>query len=173
VANSEPLEPVWDRTWTQLPSAVPSAADGNAAPGQRPTPAAQPVASTLRAAAGTDLPAGFGRFEVRRYLGEGAFGRVYEAYDPSLRRPVALKVAKPEQMGSPDRVDLTAELRDARAVTHSQALADFETYNLVCLGRDADAAAVAAAIPDTRASGYWRILAALGRPDGRTDGHRA
>jgi serine/threonine protein kinase len=35
-----------------------------------------------------------GRFEVRRLVGEGAFGRVYEAYDPSLKRVVALKVAK-------------------------------------------------------------------------------
>jgi serine/threonine protein kinase len=35
-----------------------------------------------------------GRFEMRRKLGEGAFGKVYEAYDPQLNRAVAIKVAK-------------------------------------------------------------------------------
>jgi hypothetical protein len=50
------------------------------------------------------LPDGpIGRFEVRRFLGEGSFGRVYEAYDPTLKRVVALKVAKAEQMSSPRR----------------------------------------------------------------------
>src|SRR5204862_327074 len=35
-----------------------------------------------------------GRFEIRRLLGEGAFGAVYEAHDPQLDRAVALKIAK-------------------------------------------------------------------------------
>ena len=33
-----------------------------------------------------------GRFEIRRQLGEGGFGKVYEAYDPQLARTVAIKV---------------------------------------------------------------------------------
>ena len=50
-------------------------------------------------------PGRIGRFEVRRFLGEGAFGRVYEAYDPqSEARACALKVAKPERLTSPDSV---------------------------------------------------------------------
>lgn len=32
------------------------------------------------------------RFEIRRVLGKGAFGTVYEAFDPSANRTVALKV---------------------------------------------------------------------------------
>src|SRR5262249_23259729 len=32
-----------------------------------------------------------GRFEIRRVLGEGGFGIVYEAYDPQLDRAIALK----------------------------------------------------------------------------------
>jgi serine/threonine protein kinase len=57
-----------------------------------------------------------GRFEVRRFLGEGAFGRVYEGFDPVLQRVVALKVAKPEQLHTPRRVERF--LREARAAAH-------------------------------------------------------
>src|SRR5262249_62320391 len=52
----------------------------------------------------TALPPRIGRFEVIRYLGEGTFGRVYEAHDPVLKRTVALKVAKPEQLTGEGRV---------------------------------------------------------------------
>ncbi|HJT79064.1 MAG TPA: serine/threonine-protein kinase, partial [Gemmataceae bacterium] len=53
---------------------------------------------------------------MRRFLGEGAFGRVYEAYDPQLDRAVALKVAKPEQLGSAQRVQRF--LREAKAAAN-------------------------------------------------------
>src|SRR5947209_3919783 len=33
-----------------------------------------------------------GRYELRDVLGQGGFGTVYRAWDPSLRRPVALKL---------------------------------------------------------------------------------
>src|SRR4051794_33425612 len=43
---------------------------------------------------GLPLPGRIGRFAIRRMLGEGGFGIVYEAYDPQLDRAIALKVAK-------------------------------------------------------------------------------
>lgn len=54
-----------------------------------------------------------GRFEIRTALGEGAFGRVYRAHDPQLDREIALKVAKPEQMNTPQRIERF--LREAKA----------------------------------------------------------
>ncbi len=38
----------------------------------------------------------FGRYEVEHEIGEGAMGRVYKAFDPLVRRVVAIKTVKPE-----------------------------------------------------------------------------
>ncbi|WP_020468821.1 serine/threonine-protein kinase [Zavarzinella formosa] len=46
-----------------------------------------------------------GRFELRQKLGEGAFGEVYQAYDPQLDREVALKLAKPGAISTPQRLE--------------------------------------------------------------------
>ena len=43
-----------------------------------------------------NIPARIGRYEVRSLLDEGAFGRVYLAFDPELSRLVAIKVPKQE-----------------------------------------------------------------------------
>jgi hypothetical protein len=53
-----------------------------------------------------------GRFELREPLGEGGYGRVYRAFDPQLEREVALKVLKPNRLGTKS---LERFLREARA----------------------------------------------------------
>jgi formylglycine-generating enzyme required for sulfatase activity len=69
--------------------------------------------------AGWGLPARFGRFEVRRWVGEGTFAEVYLGYDPRLDREVALKVAKPGTLGTPRRVErFRREARSAAGLSH-------------------------------------------------------
>jgi serine/threonine protein kinase len=68
-------------------------------------------------------PTQIGRFQIRRELGRGAFGVVFLAHDPQLRRDVALKVPRPEAL-------LTHELR-ARFRLEAQAAAGLNHPNLV------------------------------------------
>jgi hypothetical protein len=44
-------------------------------------------------------PQRIGRYEVRGVLGEGGMGRVYDAWDPQLRRRVVIKSVRPEVAG--------------------------------------------------------------------------
>lgn len=60
-----------------------------------------------------NLPSRIGRFEVRGLVGQGAFGKVYRAHDPQLRREVAVKVAQPGTLS--DLRQLMRFLREARA----------------------------------------------------------
>ena len=48
------------------------------------------------------LPERIGRFTIRRRLGTGAFGEVYQAHDPVLDREVALKVPRATALATPE-----------------------------------------------------------------------
>jgi WD40 repeat protein len=93
---------------------APAGAEGPAAPGPEP-------------GLGVLGPLGqIGRFELRAALGQGAFGKVYRAYDPVLDRPVALKIPKfpPDQPGQLER--FLGEAKAAARLRHPNLVAVFE-----------------------------------------------
>ena len=53
-----------------------------------------------------------GRFRITGLLGQGGFGRVFEAHDDDLDRQVAIKVPNPEHVSRPE--DVEVYLREAR-----------------------------------------------------------
>jgi tRNA A-37 threonylcarbamoyl transferase component Bud32 len=57
-----------------------------------------------------------GRFEIQGVLGEGAFGKVYQARDPQLDRQVAIKVPRLGVLGT--REEAQRFLREARAAAN-------------------------------------------------------
>jgi predicted Ser/Thr protein kinase len=60
-----------------------------------------------------------GRYEVRRLVGRGGMGRVYEAFDRLLEEPVAIKVLRAELTGDPDVARrFLHEIKVARRITH-------------------------------------------------------
>jgi hypothetical protein len=67
-----------------------------------------------------------GRYRVRRVIGRGGMGVVYEAFDPTLGRSVALKVLSPEAERGGDAVE-----RRARLVREAHAMARISHPNVV------------------------------------------
>ena len=68
-----------------------------------------------------------GRFELLEERGRGGFGIVYRAFDPVLRRMVALKVPKIEGLALPDlRRRFLREARAAGALEHPNIVPVFE-----------------------------------------------
>jgi predicted Ser/Thr protein kinase len=63
------------------------------------------------------FPTHLGKYEIRRELGKGSMGVVYEAFDPLIERSVAVKIIRPDQLGPSQSVELLARLkREAQAV---------------------------------------------------------
>jgi serine/threonine-protein kinase len=60
----------------------------------------------------------WGRFVLRKKLGQGAYGDVYSAYDPQLDRDVALKLLKPFRSSSAQARRLLSEARMLAQVRH-------------------------------------------------------
>ena len=90
-----------------------------------------PRSAAVGAPASTaDAPAvELGRFQVRRELGRGAFGVVFLAYDPKLRRLVALKIPRPEALATTDlRQRFLREARVVAGLDHPNLVPVFEVH---------------------------------------------
>ncbi|MGQ0710174.1 MAG: protein kinase domain-containing protein [Rhodoferax sp.] len=73
------------------------------------------------------LPSTLGRFELRQRLGQGAQSVVYQAFDPRLEREVAIKLMRPDALGSDQAVaQWLHEARSAGRVIHPNIIPLFE-----------------------------------------------
>ena len=69
----------------------------------------------------------FGRFRILRTLGQGGVGIVFLAWDPALRRQVALKVPQPEALITPEaRKRFLREARAAAGLDHPNIVPVYE-----------------------------------------------
>jgi class 3 adenylate cyclase/tRNA A-37 threonylcarbamoyl transferase component Bud32 len=95
------------------------------------TASTQPVEMTVRAAARSNSPVTtIGKYELRREVGRGAMGIVYEGWDPAIERRVAVKVIRQDQLDSAEAEEILARFqREARAgarVAHTNIVAVYE-----------------------------------------------
>ncbi len=73
------------------------------------------------------LPPTIGRFQIRRQLGEGGYGVVFQAFDPQLGRDVALKIPRADVLVSADlRHRFQIEARTAASLDHPNIVPVFE-----------------------------------------------
>jgi len=88
----------------------------------------------------TDLTK-LGKYEIRRELGRGAMGVVYEGFDPLIERTVAIKTIRPEQVDKTQVADMLARFR-----REAQAAGRLNNPNIVGIyefGEDAGVAFIA------------------------------
>ena len=76
------------------------------------------------------IPAKLGKYVIRRELGRGAMGVVYEGFDPFIERTVAIKTIKPQQLVQADAAEVLLRFkREAQAagrLNHPNIVAIYE-----------------------------------------------
>jgi serine/threonine protein kinase len=84
-----------------------------------------------------------GKYEIRRELGKGAMGVVYEGFDPIIERTVAIKTIRPEQLEKMQAVEILARFkREAQAagrLNHPHIVAIYDYGEVVAEGGQAAA----------------------------------
>jgi class 3 adenylate cyclase/tRNA A-37 threonylcarbamoyl transferase component Bud32 len=90
-----------------------------------------PQEMTVRAAALANSPITMiGKYELRREVGRGAMGIVFEGWDPAIERRVAVKVIRQDQLDSSEAEEILARFqREAKAagrVAHPNIVAVYE-----------------------------------------------
>ena len=77
-----------------------------------------------------DLPQKLGKYEIRRELGKGAMGVVYEGWDAGIGRRVALKTVRRDQLEGGEAAELLSRFkREAQAagrLNHPNVVAVYE-----------------------------------------------
>ncbi len=105
-----------------------------------PSPAPDPDSRTVtsggpsaRCSAGSGLQAGtrLGKYEIRRILGRGGMGTVYEAVDTVLARRVALKVLPEEVVGDAKALSrFVSEARLAAQLNHPNVVTVYDVAKI-------------------------------------------
>jgi predicted Zn finger-like uncharacterized protein len=91
---------------------------------------AEPPTRSSEVWTGHEISGTLGRYQIRARLGSGAFGTVYRAYDPHLRRDVALKVPHPDTMDRAEIIDrFLNEARAAARLRHSSIVPIYDAGN--------------------------------------------
>ncbi|MCY3005283.1 MAG: protein kinase [Planctomycetota bacterium] len=76
-----------------------------------------------------ELPKTLGRFEIQGVLGTGGFGSVFLAYDPLLKRSVAIKAPKRTAFGTErDLENFLTEARHAAALDHPNIVPIYDIF---------------------------------------------
>lgn len=88
-----------------------------------------------------------GRYVLRRVLGKGGMGVVYEAIDPELHREVALKVLRPDLDASPQR--LLGEAQSMAKLSHPNVVAIHD------VGRDGERVFIVMALVRGSSLRHW------------------
>jgi len=60
-----------------------------------------------------------GKYQVRRTLGKGAMGIVYEGFDPVIERTVAIKTILPSQLDGAQYAEVMARFKHPRCASSS------------------------------------------------------
>jgi predicted Zn finger-like uncharacterized protein len=103
----------------QIPSSVPKPPRLPDHDAIVPVPPGLPPAAPAHFLPPKDLPVQIGRFQIRRWLGGGTFGTVYQAHDPVLDREVALKVPRAGASGNSEaRARFLREPKAAAGLRH-------------------------------------------------------